>query len=268
MDKQNAYSLRSQILFEQIVHDRMTHQMKIAVAETGWGQARPLDIGVLLENAASHINQHLRSPFAGSIIILPSPPDQPYPMTLHRHLPQAPFEIQLSIRDRRWSQFAFQFAHEFCHVLSGYERLRDNPNNWFHEALCELASVFTLRQMAETWPTHPPFPNWSDYARSLADYAAQRLSHEKSQLPLGETLKGWLYAREDKLRVDPYQRQLNAVVAYSLLPLFEANPTGWNAIRSLPISDLRLHSYLREWASCVPLQDRGFTESILDVFSE
>ena len=242
--------------------------MMIVVSEMGWGQARPLDIRVLLENTASHLNRYLTSPFAGTIVVEPSPPRYPYPMARYRSSSQDPFVIQLSARDRRWSQFAFQFSHEFCHILSGYERLRNSPNNWFHEALCELASVFTLRRMAETWPANPPFQNWSDYACSLADYAAERLSHEKSQISQGETLRRWLSAREDELRDNPYQRQLNAVVAYSLLPLFEANPTGWNAIRSLPVSASRLHTYLREWTSSVSPQNRYFTESILDILSE
>ena len=241
--------------------------MKIVVAETDWGQARPSDIKALLENTASHLNRFLQSPFADAIVVVPSPPDRPCPMTWYRTAPQYPFVIQLSARDRSWSQFAFQFAHEFCHVLSGYERLRGNPNNWFHEALCELASVFTLRRMAETWPVHPPFPNWSDYAGSLADYATERLNREESQLPQGETLLSWLFKRENGLREDPYQRELNSVVAYSLLTLFEGYPTGWNTIPDLPDSTAKLHTYLREWTSSVSPQDRDFTESIMALFS-
>ena len=242
--------------------------MNIAVAEMGWGQARPSDIRVLLENTASHLNRYLRSLFAGAIAIVPSPPGNPHPMVRYRTNSQDPFFIQLSARDRRWNQFTFQFSHEFCYVLSGYERLRDNPNNWFHEALCELASVFTLRRMAETWPVHPPYPNWRAYAGHLADYAAERLSCEESQLPQGQTLPSWLCDREGELREDPYQRQLNAVVAYSLLPLFEAKPTGWNATPDLPDSDSKLHTYLREWIASVSFQDRSLPESILDAFSE
>ncbi|MCY4654690.1 MAG: hypothetical protein OXC95_16190 [Dehalococcoidia bacterium] len=146
--------------------------------------------------------------------------------------------------------------------------MRDNPNNWFHEALCELASVFTLRRMAKTWPTHPPYPNWRDYAVHLADYAAERLSYEESQLPKGQTLRSWLCDKENELREDPYQRQLNGVAAYSLLPLFEANPTGWNAIPDLPDSDSKLHTYLGQWIASVSSQDRALPESILDAFSE
>lgn len=162
---------------------------------------------------------------AGEIVVVPSPPGYPYPTARHRSNSQDPFVIHLSARNRRWSQFAFQFSHEFCHVLSGYEWLQNNLNNWFHEALCELASVFTLRRMGETWPVNPPFQNWSDYACSLTDGAKERISHEESRPPKGDTLKSCLSVREDELRDYPYQRQLNAVVAYSLLPLFVSPPT-------------------------------------------
>ena len=77
-------------------------------------------------------------------------------MIYYRENREGPFVVQLTARDRKWSKFAYQFSHEFCHLLSGHDRLRDNPNQWFHESLCELASVFTLRQMAKQWLISPP----------------------------------------------------------------------------------------------------------------
>ena len=94
--------------------------------------------------------------------------------TPHRQIPDptpAPVQNPALPRDRQQNQYAYQFAHEFCHVLSGYEGLEGNPNNWFHETICELASVFTLRRMAERWPTHPPYPNWAGYSKHLLEYA-------------------------------------------------------------------------------------------------
>ena len=189
--------------------------MKIAVVETDWGQAWPSDIKALLENTASHLNRFLRVPFSGTIVIVPSPPGA-IPRTHIRPNRRGPITIQLATRDTYWAQFAFQFSHEFCHVLSGYERLRTNPNNWFHEAVCELASIFTLRRMAETWPVHPPFPNWSNYAGSLADYAEERLSCEESKLPQGETLRSWLCEKADEL--------YHSIV---MTPCFPTYPRPW-----------------------------------------
>ncbi len=129
-----------------------------------------------------------------------------------------------------------------------------------------MASIFTLKRMAEKWPDRPPLPNWSSYAVSLADYAEKRLSREETRLPQGTTLRDWLYNREDGLRKDPYQRELNEVIAYSLLPLFESNPEGWNIIRTMPNSPARFHTYLCEWSSSVYPEDQGFMKSILDAF--
>ena len=75
------------------------------------------------------------------------------PITPYRPSRQGPFTVFLAARDDYWCQFAYQFSHELCHVLSDYERLGEGPNGWFHEAICELASVFTLRRMAERWLT-------------------------------------------------------------------------------------------------------------------
>lgn len=231
--------------------------------ESGWGQGRPADIRVLLKDTASHLNRLLRHPFSGVVVVVPAPPEDPVPRTHYRAGSQDPFIVQLSSRDRRWAQFAYQFSHEFCHILSGYERLRNNPNQWFHEAICETASIFTIRRMAESWVNYAPFPNWTSYAGSLADYAEERFAGSYTQLPKGVALRDWLSQKEDGLRKDPYQRQLNEVLAYAMLPLFESNPMGWNAVASLPDSAERLHSYLQTWRSEVDVEDRSFVELIL-----
>ena len=54
---------------------------------------------------------------------------------------------------------------------------------------------------------------------------------EKRQLPTGMTLSTWLQSEEEGLRQDRYLRDKNALVAYSLLPIFESDPAGWNFIR-------------------------------------
>ena len=120
--------------------------------------------------------------------------------------------------------------------------------------------------MAETWPTNPPYPNWADYSTSLASYAEGYLSCQKRQLPAGMTLAAWLQAEEGSLRHDRYQRDKNAVVAYSLLPIFESEPAGWNAIRRLPAPPSMLMDYLVEWEECVDPQDRPFVKRIRDAF--
>ena len=200
------------------------------------------------------------------------------PITLYRPHPQAPFTILLSARDQYWCQYAYQFSHELCHVLSDYERLRENPNNWFHEAICELASVFTLRRMAERWLTCPPYPGRADYAKSLASYADDLLCRENRQLPAGTTIARWLSTEEDTLREASLKTEFGefsksdrdkiAVVSHALLPLFESEPTGWNSVCKVPATKGPFTEYLSDWHNCVEPADKLFVERILNLFGQ
>ena len=240
-------------------------RMHTIVVSGEWGVARTADIEKLLSDVASHINGLLRTPWAGEVHVRPAPPSDPTPRVLFRFSKTGPIVIQLNCKDRRWAQYAYQFAHEFCHVLSGYEVLEGNPNNWFHETICELASVFTIRRMAERWPTHPPYPHWADYSKHLMEYAAEWKKREEVQLPIGTTLPDWLLSHEPGLRKDPHQRDKNALVAYALLPIFEEFPTGWNAIRKFPSSSGELKYYLSDWASGADLDDVPFVVRLADM---
>ena len=238
--------------------------MQIKVLPDDWGEAQHHDIEVLLTDTASHLNRLLRSPFASLIYIKRS--NDGVPRVLYRSSTEEPISILLSAHNRLWSKFAYQFSHEFCHVLSDYERLKDNPNNWFHEAICEVASLFTLRRMAKRWHFEPPFSNWQDYARHLTDYAQEVLSRPEVQLPEGDTLKCWLSLHEADLRRDCYQRDMNALVAKQLLPIFESAPEGWNAIRRFPSSSEKFACYLHQWHSSVDSIDKPFVKRLSVAF--
>ena len=240
--------------------------MQLCVSQADWGDAQLSDIEILLKDVTSHLNRLLRTPFEGTIYVNPSPKGQP-PLVSYRTSLDEPFVIWLTARNRRWSQFAYQFSHEFCHVLSGHENLKGNPNNWFHEAICELASVFTIRRMAERWPTHPPYPNWASYAKALEEYWQEHLAGQEIQLPEDITLQSWLSYHEEALRKNEYQREKNALVAYALLPIFESTPAGWNAIRNLPNSSGSLADYFVDWHSAVDPADKAFVARLSNAFN-
>lgn len=67
-------------------------------------------------------------------------PDQKDPITFYRTDGGGPYDIHLTVCGRKWNQYAYQFAHEYCHVQSGYELLCDNSNNLLHESICELTA--------------------------------------------------------------------------------------------------------------------------------
>ena len=120
--------------------------MEIEILECDWGVARRDEIHVLLEDVASHIVRELRDPLDETIRVMNMPGNPP--RAFFRRAGDTAYEVNLTAKDRKWSQFAYQFGHEFRHVLSGHDRLRCNPDNWFHESLCELSSFFVLRRMA------------------------------------------------------------------------------------------------------------------------
>ena len=150
-------------------------------------------------------------------------------------------------------------------MLTPYEDLEGSRNNWFHEAVSEVAALFTLRRMAEGWPDSAPLDNWSSGSISPGEYLALREKPER-KLPQGVTLTDWLAARETRLRDDRYLRTQNAVVANELLPLFESDPAGWNAVRRFPRSESLLMDYLNEWSAEVDDEDRPFVELIIQRF--
>lgn len=240
--------------------------MKILVLECDWGAAERGELRKLLMDTASHINEQMRCPFDGSIEIVNSPKEQTPRIYYRRCTGGCIYKINMTARDRYWVQFAYQFAHEFCHTLSRYEDLECNPNQWFHESICELASLFTLRRMGERWRSNPPYPNWANYAISLTDYAEGRIACSKKDTPADSEFADWLLSYEDLLQRDPYllERRINNVVAAKLLPLFEEHPQGWNAITRFPTSESRIPEYLTEWHSSVDPADQPFVAGLIE----
>ena len=63
------------------------------------------------------------------------------------------------------------------------------------------------------------------------------------------------------------QRQKERTIAVLILPIFESNPTGWNAVYQLPSRNVSIGDYLREWRSRVHQDDREVVDKISKVLS-
>lgn len=234
--------------------------MQLIVRQTGWGEGFHADIYMLLSDVFKHLTRHLQVVSHGEIYVEPGCDD--YPEVRYRNSTSDPYLVLLSARDRNWCQYSYQFAHELCHILSNYEQLRLPQSNWFHESLCELASIYVLRQMARTWRESPPYPHWADYSESLNSYTAEIFTRPTNTLPAGQSFQEWLSLNEGGLRENPYKRTLNCLVAVRLLPLFEQNPEIWRTIPYLPNSAADLHIYLDDWTLACPVSDRIFVQNI------
>lgn len=243
-----------------------TH-LTIRVTNDGWGEGRIQDIEKVLYSAAGEILAYVPNKRDLAIIVRHS---EDRPRTLYQRGTNGEFIVLLTAKDRYWSQYAFQFSHEFCHVLAMNSKATDNPNQWFEESLGETASMFALRRMAITWRSSPPYPNWKDYASSLHVYAQNRINQSHRQLPSGVTFEEWFEENEESLREDPYLREKNGIVANKLLSLFEEEPDGWAAVTFLNLSQpsraQSFEQYLNDWHARVPRKHESLIYKIGDLF--
>ncbi len=223
----------------------------IEIANEDWGEANIKSIQGLIENVAAHFNDHLRQPIPSGHIVIRRR-HEGTPLIVYRDHEDDPFTILLPTRDCLWSQYAYQFAHEYFHFLSGYERLRNTRHKWFEEVLGEVASMFALSQMSRTWLVNPPYSNWAGYASSLGDYALELCSRPSRQLQPDCTIAGLFQQHEAGLLSDPYQRELNGTFAIHLLPIFLADPRRWELIRYLPTCSSSFPDLLRSWQDASP----------------
>ena len=205
----------------------------------------------ILYEAASPMYRNLRD--MPSIKIVVGYDADRGPVALYRRPGQTTDKLLLSNSPLEYRpQIMYQFAHEFCHVISDYNRLRstESKNEWFHEALCELASIFVLHSTGE--------PSLKKY---IDDYLEESIQILKKTSDFGT----WLLAKEAELREQPtgeLDRKANAVVAYRLLPIFMKYPELWNTLKSLPKSDSLIGEYLDEWKQSVKHQDKQLIDLI------
>ena len=241
----------------------------------GFGGANENDIKAVLRSAAEEIWQHCPNTRF-------TPPgfeiyhDNNFPITHYARAKDGYIVIGLAVEGNLWARFAFQFAHEFAHALMDHsndaQKLWHQPvhaNQWLEESICETASLFSLRAMARTWQTTPPYPNWKGYASALGDYASKRQAEPAHKLPEGQTFGTWFATEEPAQRKD-WTREKNTIIARELLPLFETNPAGWEALPYLKLGsrdvNQPLAKHLAEWHTNAPADQRAFIANFAAVF--
>lgn len=120
--------------------------------------------------------------------------------------------------------------------------------------------------MSETWKTKPPYPNWKSFATKLAEYVQQRADDPRHQLPRDTSFAVWFQQELPGLRERPIQREKNTLIAFQFLPLFEAEPAGWESLTSikLGVRDVQkpLATHLAEWQSNVGPEHRPFVAKL------
>jgi len=241
------------------------HSLRICAAvDAPWGGSIR-DVEAVLNSAAHELWQFFPDRSLSPILVEP----KGGPIVLFDRGPKGEYRVRLNTGNRLWAQHAYQFAHEFCHILCDYRAGRDQGHRWFEESLCELASIFALRRMAETWKTRPPYPNWRDYSASLGKYAEDLV--RRGQLPPDTSLAAWYRANAEALSSRADLREKNAVVAVALLPLFEQQPEHWEAVTYLYQGKPQerhetLARLLADWRRACPARHRAFVAKIAAKF--
>jgi hypothetical protein len=146
----------------------------------------------------------------------------------------------------------------------GHNDFYANESKWFHESLCELASIFTLRRMSIDWRELTARPDLQEFAAGLPKLTQEYVDHSQFQLADSITLPEWFKLNEQSLRLHPtYSRQANGLVARQLLPFVEDHPVYWQSICFLPDSGARFEEFLREWRDRCPEPRKSFVSKIL-----
>jgi hypothetical protein len=230
--------------------------------EAAWG-APVENVHAVLQSAAEQLWQFFPERTLDPILVEP----KGGPIVIYQRGPHGEYLVRLGTGELLWAQHAYQFAHEFCHILCRYNGV-PNRNKWFEESLCETASLFALRRMSKAWAVQPPYPNWKDYGPALATYANERI--DKARLPKGKTLAAWFREESPQLYANAALRDKNTVVAVALLPLFEAEPRHWESVAWLndrePPKDQDLAQFLEQWQAAAPARQRAFIAKIADKF--
>lgn len=234
------------------------------IVDEGWGDARVEDL--------SNVTRNVINVFWP---LFPNAKLEPFVIMRNRSTPMVHFTrnvrkeivMDLNVEGRRWSQFAYQFAHEFCHLLAGFDDDYDG-NLWFEESLCEAASLYALRQMASQWRTNPPDPNWQNYANHLDDYANDVVKSREKIQP--GALAQFYSKHTSTLRTSPGRRSLNGAISLVLLPYFQAVPQRWEAIswlNSTPSPEGEsFAAYLDKWLHACPARYQSFVAEISRLF--
>jgi hypothetical protein len=250
-------------------------QLDIHVQANGFGRASPADVTALLQSAAFETWRYCpHNQLEGIDVYYRAD----HPQTDFKRTPSGRIGIGLSARDTHWAQYAFQFAHEFCHALANYSnnpqqlvRYPRGANLWLEESLCETASLFVLRAMSRSWRTAPPYPAWRSYAPWLNDYVEQRLALPEHHLPAGKSFLVWFQENQAVLRQNSDRRDRNTIIAIRLLPIFEAEPRGWRTVtflnRGSSNAEESLAQHLVEWRSQCPDDLRPFVNRLAAVFA-
>ncbi len=217
----------------------------IRVQSGDWGAASPQDIEAVLNSVAEVLLPDFPQQANVRIDVSPSASG---PRVLAAKAADGAHRVLLNVRDARWDQFAYQFSHELCHIVSNYDHRevdQARPHQWVEETMCEAVALVTLERLTVRWSTAAPHRGWERYAPAFRAYA-ERVSRERASNP-------YLQGRSE--------RRLAALLDFARSP--DALPAiGY--MNLAPAGD-RLADYLAAWYECCPPSQRALVRRLIAV---
>lgn len=179
--------------------------------------------------------------------------------------------ISLSASGGNWPNYVHQFGKALGYVAQNADVPRPHEAGWFVDSLAELGGLYSLRSLSEVWNVKPLFPGWQAHAGSLRSYADELMAGR--YLTEKTTLREWYERNKEKLRQPAGDPEAARTVAIALLPLFEANPSRWEALSAIGMrrprnlsKTLTFAELLDEWHYCVAPKHKPFVRRIAREF--
>ena len=240
----------------------LASDLSIQLLEEGWGDAAVEDVESVLRAAAEPLWKAAGAPPLPLIRVEPTGG----PIVLHRRGSDGSICVRLAVEGGYWAQMAYQFSHEFAHILFGFTP-EHQSHQWIEEAARETASLFSLRHMARSWSQDENLKRVS-YAPHLKSYADQLM--EKSRLKSPTDFPAWFRSHAQEIQADLDDRELLKVIALQWLPLLEEDPRGWRGLRYLNHGigkiDEELPELFQRWRKHCPEVDREQVDRVVRLF--
>lgn len=205
-----------------------------------WGGAGISVLKVVLQSVIEEFNTLVGVSPKEQLLVMPDL-NRGYPECCR--LSNGTFVIFLSARgDNNWSQFIYQFAHEYCHRLIGGPMDGELETTfWFEESVCEMSSMFLLKRMTERWSSMNTSilggRESSDVVKALFTlnrYTPINIPYLQNLLqknpPIDVPLHEWLNTNMSTLSEQEYHRDLYNQISCVLFGLFSSFPALWRIL--------------------------------------
>lgn len=149
------------------------------------------------------------------------------------HCPSSFFEhgfINLDFQGLKGCKIIYQAAHEFLHYFYFSAMKIESEWRWLEETFCELSSLAVVQYLSRHWGDYPQYfsevGNRAAMKKYLDDLYAETPFYDVSYVQT-------LYAEHfDKLRSNPYLRDINSSFARYLLHSVKNMRSFWADVKS------------------------------------